>query len=128
MASPQAEAIKEQLRVFAGALDPNASLDDMRSSYETFSSLTGDPAATNTANRAASELDQVARSRRIFNPSSTTCAPSSNAASRSPSSASRRARDLTEAVRGARDELAEARQQRDVLAERARRSKPTWRH
>jgi len=44
MASPQAEAIKEQLRVFAGALDPNASLEEMRSSYETFSSLTGDPA------------------------------------------------------------------------------------
>jgi acetyl esterase/lipase len=43
MASPQAEAIKEQLRVFAGSLDPSASLDDMRSSYETFSSLTGDP-------------------------------------------------------------------------------------
>jgi acetyl esterase/lipase len=44
MASPQAEAIKEQLRVFAGSLDPNASLEEMRSSYETFSSLTGDPA------------------------------------------------------------------------------------
>jgi len=44
MASPQAEAIKEQLRVFAASLDPNADLDEMRSSYETFSQLTAEPA------------------------------------------------------------------------------------
>jgi monoterpene epsilon-lactone hydrolase len=43
MASPQAEAIKEQLRQFAASLDPNAELDAMRASYETFASLTTDP-------------------------------------------------------------------------------------
>jgi len=43
MASPQAEAIKDQLRLFAGSLDPNASLEEMRASYEAFAQLTTDP-------------------------------------------------------------------------------------
>jgi len=43
MASPQAEAIKDQLRLFAGSLDPNASLEEMRASYEAFAQMTADP-------------------------------------------------------------------------------------
>ena len=43
MASPQAEAIKEQLRKFASSLDPNAELSEMRASYETFANLTTEP-------------------------------------------------------------------------------------
>jgi acetyl esterase/lipase len=44
MASPQAEAVKQQLREFAASLDPNAELDAMRASYETFTALTTEPA------------------------------------------------------------------------------------
>jgi monoterpene epsilon-lactone hydrolase len=44
MASPQAEAVKAQLRQFAESLDPNAELDQMRASYETFTTLTTEPA------------------------------------------------------------------------------------
>ena len=43
MASPQAEAVKQQLREFAASLDPNAELDAMRASYETFTTLTTEP-------------------------------------------------------------------------------------
>jgi len=43
MASPQAEAVKQQLRQFAESLDPNAGLDEMRASYETFTTLTAEP-------------------------------------------------------------------------------------
>jgi len=43
VASPQAEAVKEQLRAFAQSLDPNAGLDEMRASYDTFATLTGEP-------------------------------------------------------------------------------------
>ena len=43
MASAQAEAIKDRLREFASGLDPNAGLEEMRGSYETFSSLTTQP-------------------------------------------------------------------------------------
>jgi acetyl esterase/lipase len=43
MASPQADAVKEQLRKFATSLDPNATVDEMRASYETFTQLTGEP-------------------------------------------------------------------------------------
>jgi len=43
MASPQAEAVKQQLREFAASLDPNAELDAMRASYETFTRLTTEP-------------------------------------------------------------------------------------
>jgi len=43
MASPQAEAIKDQLRLFAASLSPDASLEDMRASYESFIGLTAEP-------------------------------------------------------------------------------------
>jgi epsilon-lactone hydrolase len=43
MASPQAEAVKEQLREFAASLDPNATIDEMRASYEQFIKLTTEP-------------------------------------------------------------------------------------
>jgi epsilon-lactone hydrolase len=43
MASPQAEAVKEQLRQFAASLDPNATIDEMRASYEMFTQLTTEP-------------------------------------------------------------------------------------
>src|SRR6478672_10856116 len=43
MASPQAEAVKQQLREFAASLDPNAELDAMRASSETFTTLTTEP-------------------------------------------------------------------------------------
>jgi epsilon-lactone hydrolase len=43
MASPQAEAVKEQLRQFAASLDPNATIDEMRASYEVFTELTTEP-------------------------------------------------------------------------------------
>jgi acetyl esterase/lipase len=43
MASAQAEAIKDRLREFASGLDPNAGLEEMRGSYEMFSSLTTQP-------------------------------------------------------------------------------------
>ncbi len=43
MASPQAEAVKQQLRQFAESLDPNSGIDEMRASYETFTTLTTEP-------------------------------------------------------------------------------------
>ena len=43
MASEQAEAIKEQLRVFSGSIDPNMELPEMRAMYADFASLTGEP-------------------------------------------------------------------------------------
>ena len=43
MASEQAEAIKEQLRVFSGSIDPNLELPEMRAMYADFASLTGEP-------------------------------------------------------------------------------------
>jgi acetyl esterase/lipase len=43
MASPQAEAVKDELRKFAANLDPNAELSDLRASYETFTNLTSAP-------------------------------------------------------------------------------------
>src|SRR4029453_2524147 len=43
MASPQAEAVKEQLREFAASLDPNATIDEMRASYDQFIKLTTEP-------------------------------------------------------------------------------------
>lgn len=43
MASPQAEAVKAKLVEFAGALSPDAELDEIRASYETFVSLTTHP-------------------------------------------------------------------------------------
>ncbi len=43
MASEQAEAVKEQLKSFAGAIDPNMELPELRAVYVNFAALTGDP-------------------------------------------------------------------------------------
>jgi acetyl esterase/lipase len=44
MASPQAEMVKAKLIEFAGSLSPDAELEAIRASYETFASLTTEPA------------------------------------------------------------------------------------
>jgi len=43
MASPQAEAVKEQLVIFASSLGPDTELDAMRDSYATFAGLSTTP-------------------------------------------------------------------------------------
>jgi len=43
MASPQAEAVKEQLVIFASSLGPDTELDAMRDSYATFAGLSTKP-------------------------------------------------------------------------------------
>ena len=47
MASDQAEAVKEHLRLFAASIDPNAELDEMRASYDMFVTLTAEPDGVN---------------------------------------------------------------------------------
>jgi epsilon-lactone hydrolase len=44
MASPQADAVKEQLIQFASGLNPDAELQDMREMYAHFAALTSEPA------------------------------------------------------------------------------------